>query len=138
MIPLQSTPPIPEQSTPVFRWKGYQLFRCKVRLSISSERSNHHQYDAADWAKMLEEEVLATAILDRLLFRCEVISFTGKDYRIGIENNIWQLTKEIYFCKPVHSCYQKLCTPDYQCLCTVIYPLHSSMKKQLTQMNIIS
>jgi len=30
-IPLHSTPPIPRQSTPAFRWKGYQLFSYKVR-----------------------------------------------------------------------------------------------------------
>jgi hypothetical protein len=29
-IPLQNTPRIPEQRTPAFRWKGYQLFRCEV------------------------------------------------------------------------------------------------------------
>jgi DNA replication protein DnaC len=36
----------------------------------------------ADWAKMLEDEVLATALLDRLLFRCEIINLTGKSYRM--------------------------------------------------------
>ena len=33
---------------------------------------------AADWAKMLDDEVLATALLDRLLYRCEVINLSGK------------------------------------------------------------
>ena len=37
---------------------------------------------AADWAKMLDDEVLATALLDRLLFRSDVISLTGKSYRL--------------------------------------------------------
>lgn len=36
----------------------------------------------ADWAKMLDDEVLATALLDRLLFRCEVINLSGKSYRM--------------------------------------------------------
>jgi hypothetical protein len=36
----------------------------------------------ADWAKMLDDEVLATALLDRLLFRCEIINLTGKSYRM--------------------------------------------------------
>lgn len=35
-----------------------------------------------EWAKMLDDEVIATALLDRLLFRCEVISLTGKSYRM--------------------------------------------------------
>lgn len=37
---------------------------------------------AGDWAKMLDDEVLATALLDRLLFRCEVINLTGKSFRL--------------------------------------------------------
>lgn len=37
---------------------------------------------AADWAKMLDDEVLATALLDRLLYRCEVINLSGKSYRM--------------------------------------------------------
>ncbi len=32
----------------------------------------------AEWATMLDDEVLATALLDRLLFRYEVISLTGQ------------------------------------------------------------
>lgn len=35
-----------------------------------------------DWAKMLDDEVLATALLDRLLYRREVINLTGKSYRM--------------------------------------------------------
>jgi DNA replication protein DnaC len=36
----------------------------------------------ADWAKMLDDEVLATAILDRLLYQCEIIKLNGKSYRM--------------------------------------------------------
>ena len=36
----------------------------------------------ADWAKMLDDEVLATALLDRLLYRCEILNLTGKSYRM--------------------------------------------------------
>jgi len=35
-----------------------------------------------EWAKMLEDEVIATALLDRLLFRCEVINLTGDSHRL--------------------------------------------------------
>lgn len=35
-----------------------------------------------EWAKMLEDEVIATALLDRILFRCEVINLTGESYRL--------------------------------------------------------
>jgi DNA replication protein DnaC len=35
-----------------------------------------------DWASMLDDEVLATALLDRLLYQCEIIKLTGKSYRM--------------------------------------------------------
>lgn len=35
-----------------------------------------------EWAKMLEDEVIATALLDRILYRCEVINLTGESYRM--------------------------------------------------------
>lgn len=37
---------------------------------------------ATEWAKMLDDEVLATALLDRLLYRCEVMNLSGKSYRM--------------------------------------------------------
>lgn len=43
----------------------------------------------ADWAKMLEDEVLATALLDRLLFRCEVVNLSGKSYRLNHRKTIF-------------------------------------------------
>lgn len=36
----------------------------------------------ADWAKLLDDEVIATALLDRLLFRCEVVNLSGESYRM--------------------------------------------------------
>jgi DNA replication protein DnaC len=36
----------------------------------------------AEWANLLDDEVLATALLDRLLYRCEVLNLTGKSYRM--------------------------------------------------------
>jgi DNA replication protein DnaC len=36
----------------------------------------------AEWATMLDDEVLATALLDRLMYRCEIINLTGKSYRM--------------------------------------------------------
>lgn len=35
-----------------------------------------------EWAKVLDDEVLTTAILDRLLFKCEIIKLSGKSYRL--------------------------------------------------------
>ena len=42
-----------------------------------------------DWATMLNDEVLATALLDRLLFQCEVINLSGKSYRLQNRKTIF-------------------------------------------------
>ncbi len=42
-----------------------------------------------EWAKMLEDEVLATALLDRLLYRCEIINLAGKSYRLNNRKTIF-------------------------------------------------
>jgi DNA replication protein DnaC len=34
------------------------------------------------WAESLEDEVLATALLDRILYRCEVVKLEGNSYRM--------------------------------------------------------
>jgi DNA replication protein DnaC len=43
----------------------------------------------AEWAEMLGDEVLATALLDRLLYRCEIINLSGKSYRIQNRKTIF-------------------------------------------------
>ena len=42
-----------------------------------------------DWVKMLDDEVIATALLDRLLYHCEVIKLSGKSYRIKNRKTIF-------------------------------------------------
>lgn len=42
------------------------------------------------WAQMLDDEVLATALLDRLLYRCEVINLTGNSYRMQNRKTIFE------------------------------------------------
>jgi len=46
------------------------------------------------WAQMLDDEVLATALLDRLLFRCEVINLSGKSFRIKNQRTIFNQNEE--------------------------------------------
>ena len=46
-----------------------------------------------EWAEMLGDEVLATALLDRLLYKCEVIKLTGKSYRLENRKTIFQQQK---------------------------------------------
>jgi len=43
----------------------------------------------AEWAEMLSDEVLATVLLDRLLYRCEIINLSGKSYRIQNRKTIF-------------------------------------------------
>lgn len=42
------------------------------------------------WAEMMDDEVLATAMLDRILYRCEVIKLDGKSYRMENRKNIFE------------------------------------------------
>lgn len=44
----------------------------------------------ADWAKLLDDEVLATALLDRILFHCELINLAGKSYRLKNRKPIFE------------------------------------------------
>lgn len=42
-----------------------------------------------EWADMLNDQVLATALLDRLLYRCEIINLSGKSYRLENRKTIF-------------------------------------------------
>jgi DNA replication protein DnaC len=46
------------------------------------------------WAQMLDDEVLATALLDRLLYHCEVINLSGKSFRIKNQKTIFNQNEE--------------------------------------------
>lgn len=59
-----------------------QLFE-KTAFIITTNKS------PKQWAQMLNDEVLATALLDRLLYRCEVISLDGKSYRMKNRKTIF-------------------------------------------------
>jgi len=48
----------------------------------------------SQWAQMLDDEVLATALLDRLLFHCEVINLSGKSFRIKNQKTIFNQNNE--------------------------------------------
>lgn len=43
-----------------------------------------------EWVKMLDDEVIATALLDRILYRCEVIRLSGKSYRLENRKTIFK------------------------------------------------
>lgn len=43
-----------------------------------------------EWAETLGDEVITTAILDRLLYRCEIIKLTGESYRMKNRKTIFE------------------------------------------------
>jgi len=42
-----------------------------------------------EWVKILDDEVIATALLDRILFHCEVVRLTGTSYRLENRKTIF-------------------------------------------------
>lgn len=59
-----------------------QLFE-KTAFIITTNKS------PKKWAQMLDDEVLTTALLDRLLYRCEAINLSGKSYRMKNRKTIF-------------------------------------------------
>jgi DNA replication protein DnaC len=55
----------------------------KVSFIITTNKS------PKQWAQMLDDEVLATALLDRLLYRCQIIKLHGESYRMKNRKNIY-------------------------------------------------
>lgn len=43
----------------------------------------------SEWAKALDDEVLATALLDRLLYKCQLIQLSGSSYRLRNRKTIF-------------------------------------------------
>ena len=45
------------------------------------------------WVEMLDDEVIATALLDRILYRCEVVRLKGPSYRLQNRKTIFERDK---------------------------------------------
>ena len=45
------------------------------------------------WAETIGDEVITTALLDRLLYRCEIIKLSGESYRMKHRKTIFEKTK---------------------------------------------
>ena len=48
-----------------------------------------------EWANDMNDEVLTTALLDRLLYHCEVIKLDGNSYRMENRKTIFEKQKEV-------------------------------------------
>ena len=49
---------------------------------------NEHMPLPAEWGAVLGDDILATAILDRLLHHCEVLAINGPSYRLRNRMNL--------------------------------------------------
>ena len=56
----------------------------KTSLVITTNKS------PKEWSNVLKDEVLTTALLDRLLHRCEIIKLTGESYRMKNRKSIFE------------------------------------------------
>ncbi len=61
----------------------------KTSLVITTNKS------PKEWADVLKDSVLTTALLDRILYRCEIIKLTGKSYRMENRKTIFENNKKI-------------------------------------------
>jgi DNA replication protein DnaC len=59
----------------------------KTSLVITTNKS------PKEWADVLQDSVLTTALLDRILYRCEVVKLTGKSYRMENRKTIFDKEK---------------------------------------------
>lgn len=61
----------------------------KVSLIITTNKS------PTEWAETLDDEVLASALLDRLLYKCEVVKLNGTSYRMENRKTIFKTKKKV-------------------------------------------
>lgn len=59
------------------------LLHEKASIIVTTNKS------PTEWAQSLDDEVLAAAILDRLLYRCQVVKLSGKSYRMQNRKDIF-------------------------------------------------
>jgi DNA replication protein DnaC len=73
---------------PVGKTEAHQLFSfvSSCYESKSLVVTSNKGFD--DWADFLGDAVIATAILDRLIFKCEIFNLTGEGYRISHRQTI--------------------------------------------------
>ncbi|MFA7493745.1 MAG: IS21-like element helper ATPase IstB [Proteiniphilum sp.] len=74
----------------VDREEGNMLFAFINSLYESTSFIITTNRSPAEWAGTLNDEVLATAILDRLLYKCELIQLSGKSYRMSNRRTIFE------------------------------------------------
>jgi DNA replication protein DnaC len=71
-----------EEAVAFFNLIDYLHGKCSVIITTNKSPKQ--------WAESLDDEVLATALLDRLLFHCEVIKLRGNSYRMENRKTIFK------------------------------------------------
>lgn len=79
---------------PVEKNEANRLFHLINHLHEQSSVIVTTNKSPKQWAEVLNDEVLATAMLDRLLYRCEIIQLSGKSYRLANRQTIFENTNE--------------------------------------------
>lgn len=67
---------------PMGKEEANNLFQLVNKLHEQSSLIITTNKGPKEWAEVLQDEVLATALLDRLMYKCEVISLAGESYRM--------------------------------------------------------
>jgi len=76
-------------SLPIERADGNRFFVFINQLYESASFIITTNKSPAQWAQSLNDEVLATALLDRLLYKCQLVQLAGKSYRMQNRKNIF-------------------------------------------------
>lgn len=74
---------------PIKKNEAVELFNLINHLHEKSSVIITTNKSPKEWAQTLEDEVLATAMLDRLLYRCEVVKLQGQSYRMENRKTIF-------------------------------------------------
>lgn len=77
-------------SLPIERADGNRFFVFINQLYENASFIITTNKSPAQWAQSLDDEVLATALLDRILYKCQLIQTQGKSYRMQNRKNIFQ------------------------------------------------
>ena len=79
---------------PMKRYESVALFNLIDYLHEKSSVIITTNKSPKQWAETLEDEVLSTALLDRILYRCEVLKLTGQSYRMENRKTIFNNNEE--------------------------------------------
>lgn len=75
---------------PVDKQDAVELFQLINKLHDQTAIIITTNKGPKEWAQALNDEVLATAMLDRIMFHCEVVNLTGTSYRVTNRQTIFK------------------------------------------------